>query len=207
MTRQFLSVLILVLATTWASAATDPTDSIPAKQPRYFFSFRTAILPCGDCQMDGKLTGLLSTVHGVRLNNTFSVGAGLGVTTAGGLWITPVFGHLKMNMFGKKKKNKLFAELNYGWAVAGSSYYENPGMTETTSCRRYLQPSIGYSIHYHDMRIGVLVGVQAIKLNTRYEYDGNSYTWGFDRTVQPTITDYKYEVSRLMVGLSVGWRD
>jgi hypothetical protein len=207
MTRPVIALLTLVLASTWASAATDPLDSIPAKQHRYFFSFRTAVLPCGYCEMDGKLTGLLSTVHGVRLNKTFSVGAGLGITTAGGLWITPVFGHLKMNLLGKNKKNKLFGELNYGWAFAGSSYFENEFMTETTSCRRYLQPSIGYSIHYHDMRIGVLVGVQAIKLNTRYEYGGYNDGWGFHRTATPTITDYQYEVSRLMVGLSVGWRD
>src|SRR5688572_12652330 len=111
MTRQLLLTVIMVLATTWASATADPRDSIPPKQPRYFFSFRTAVLPCGDCEMDGKLTGLLSTVHGVRLNKTFSAGAGVGITTAGGLWVTPVFGHLKMNMFGRNKTNKMFAEL------------------------------------------------------------------------------------------------
>ena len=202
-------VLAMLLATSfaWASIGS-PGDSITRKPSRYYFSVRSAILPCSTCNIDGKVIGLLSTVHGFKLNKTFGVGVGAGVTSSGNAWIVPVFGNFRMNMPVKKnRKNKMFFDLNYGWGLAPANYRETEFGSQSTTCRSYIQPSVGYSIGYHDMRIGIMLGSQAINMTTRSEYPGYSYGWGFTSTASPTVSEFKYAVTRMLVGISIGWKD
>lgn len=201
---RYVSIPIL-LSVCLAYAEANPGDSLVANPSRYFYSFRSGMVFCSECRMDGLASGLLSTVHGIRLNKTFAVGIGVGVTLAGNTWLAPIVGHAKMNLFGKK--NKVFVELNYGGALALFNYERSEYETRLTTCKTYFQPSIGYSIPYHDMRIGILVGIQALKLNTHYVYPGYNYSWGINRQGTPNTVDLAYQVSRMLIGLSIGFRD
>jgi len=197
--------IVAVLIASRASAAADPGDSI-ARPSRYFFSVRSAALLCNDCSFDGNAVSLLSTVHGFNLNKFFGVGLGAGITSATSTWVAPVFGNFRLNMPGKKK-NKLFIELNWGGAfIFGEEDPENGSLR--TKCKSYVQPSVGYAVNYHDLRIGVMVGLQSLNMLTRYDYP--SYRYGFGGLIKqgtPNSTEYGYDVTRFMVGVSLGWRD
>lgn len=211
MTR--LSYAILLLAATWATAANgNPPDSLIKKPSRYYLSFRSAILPCSTCEMDGKVVGLLTTVHGFKINETFGIGVGAGLTSAGNIWLVPVFGNLRINAPREAhKRNRLFLDLNYGRGLAPTYREEfNYGGSQTTECRGYVQPSIGYSIAYYDIRIGIMIGLQSVKMTTKAEYPGYYYSnWAFASSMVPTpnVTEFEYAAKRLMVGVSIGWRD
>jgi hypothetical protein len=212
MKQLLIAGALLVLTTTLASATNNnPADSLPSrKSSRYYLSVRSAILPCTSCRMDGKISGLLSTVHGFKLNRTFGVGVGAGLTSAGDVWLAPVFGNLRMNMDWKKeKKNKLFLEFNYGWGFSPTAEVAFPNGSQSTKCKRYFQPSIGYSIRYHDLRIGIMLGTQSVKMETRSEYQGYYYGYGIAdwRPSAPNVTEFEYVASRLLLGISIGWRE
>src|ERR1700741_4453567 len=107
--RYSLFAVAFLVAAVSIPASSQVADSIPKKQSRYFFSVRSSMLLCGDCDLDGNIVGQLSTVHGLRLNRTFDIALGTGITSVESAWVMPLFGNLRMNMYGKKrKKNKLF---------------------------------------------------------------------------------------------------
>lgn len=205
--RTFTTLLVVVVFGTVATA-TIPSDSLPKKPSRYYGSIRSAVLPCRSCYQDGKVTGLVSTVHGIRLNRNFSTGVGAGLTSSGSMWIVPVFGNVRMSMYGKKtNRNSLFLDFNYGWGLAPSNVRRDEFGSQTTKSRNYFQPSVGYSVAYHDLRIGFMLGLQYVRTSTIYEYPGYGYTWGLIRQASTSTTVYDYSVGRMLLGISIGWLD
>jgi hypothetical protein len=195
---------ILLFCFVAAQGAT-PADSIPRRDNRYFFSVRSGMALCTDCRFDGPATGYFSTIHGIRMTPGSRLGVGLGVTTAAARVIIPMFGSLSIDLLGKK--NKLFAEFNYGFARSLNGAIEQEGSTETVKVKSYWQPSIGYKIRYYDMRIGILAGIQSLKLKKTLTYPSWGGGWGIDRTGTPNSTELSYNASRFVIGLSIGWRD
>jgi hypothetical protein len=201
---RLLTAIVLLLSAVTAECAT-PADSVPRRASRYFFSVRSGMALCKDCALDGPATAYFSTIHGVRLTPGSHLGVGIGITTAAERVVVPLFGSLNINLFGKK--NKLFAEFNYGAAPSTAASIREEGWTETVKVRSYWQPSIGYKIKYYDMRIGILIGLQAMKLTQTMTYPGWNGGWGIPRPATQNSTALNYNASRFVVGLSVGWRD
>jgi hypothetical protein len=190
-----------------AAQGATPADSLIRRESRYFFSVRSGMALCADCQFDGPSTGYFSTVHGIRMTPGSRLGIGVGVTTAAERMIIPMFGSLSIDLLGKK--NKLFAEFNYGFARSPQGSIQAEGWTETVKVKSYWQPSIGYKIRYYDMRIGILAGIQSLKLKRTLTYPswGWGWGWGTTRPGTPNSTELTYNASRFVIGLSVGWRD
>jgi hypothetical protein len=201
---RILSLLLLI--TTIAVGQSIPTDSIVRKPGRYYFSARTGMTLCAECEVDGPTTGYINIVQGIRLTPGSRLGIGFGLMSASQRMILPLFGSFKFDLFGKK--NKVFFETNYGigTAIHGQTREERY-WTETVNARSYFQPSLGYSINYHDMKIGIHVGMQWLKMESVVSYPSWGWINDFQRGGTPNTTEFKYEVARMMVGMSIGWRD
>jgi hypothetical protein len=199
-------VLIIFLVTaTLCSAQRMPADSIVKKEGRYFFSARAGMTLCGACDIDGPTTGYLNIVQGIRLTPGSRLGVGFGLMSASQRVVVPIFGHFKVDLFGKK--NKLFVEANYGVGSAWAQTRDEQWWTETVKAKSYFQPSIGYSIKYHDLKIGILMGMQVLKMVSVLSYPSYGWIADYRRGGTPNTTEFKYDVSRVMVGMSIGWRD
>jgi hypothetical protein len=197
---------LLVLTTTIVAAQSTSPDSIVRKQGRYYFSARSGMTLCMECDIDGPTTGYINIVQGIRLTPGSRLGIGFGLMSASQRVIMPLFGSFKFDLFGKK--NKVFFETNYGVgaALAGRTV-EEQYWTEAVKAKSYFQPSIGYSIKYHDMKIGIHVGMQWLRMESVMSYPSWGWVPDYRSSGTPNTTEFKYEVARMVMGMSIGWRD
>lgn len=202
--------LLTVLAVFFSIAAAAGTDAdTVARKSRYYFAVRSGMAMCSDCEFDGPATGYLTTIHGIHLTPATRVGLGIGLTAAGEHLLVPVFGSLSADLVGKdyKKKNRLFVEFNYGIAGSPGKSPDIEGWTERVVPQAYIQPSIGYKIKYHDLNIGIMAGIQSVRLKRVFTSSSESWAWGMLRQGTPNSSELNYNVTRFTLGLSIGWRD
>jgi hypothetical protein len=198
-------IVVAVALAAALPAQANPGDSVVRRESRYVFSVRSGMAMCSTCTLDGPTSGYFNTVLGMRLTPGTRIGLGAGLTSASGTMIVPLFGSFKLNLFGKK--NKVFAEANYGFALSPRHDIDETSWTQTVKTKSYFQPSIGYSVPYHDMKLGVMLGIQSLKMVTTTTYPGSWWGWGTNRQGTPNSSEFRYNVTRLVVGFSVGWRD
>ena len=197
---------LLALTATIAGAQNIPADSVVKKEGRYYFSARSGMTLCMECEIDGPSTGYINIVQGIRLTPGSRLGIGVGLMSASQRVIMPLFGSFKFDLFGKK--NKIFFETNYGIGIGVHGRTQDEQYwTETVKARSYFQPSLGYSIKYHDLKIGIHLGMQWLKMSSVMSYPSWGWIGDYQRGGTPNTTEFNYEVSRLMLGMSIGWRD
>ena len=200
---RYTAAFVFVLFSIGATAG--ETDSLKQKPLRYAFTINSAMLFCKDCNIEGSLVAMPTTIHGIRYRE-LRLGAGIGYTSFGPVRSMPYFGSLSWDLFGKKRKSGLFVEFNYGGAHAwlGPSYDDR--YLKEVKAWGFIQASAGYAFHYYKLRLAVQAGFQSLKTRRTYVYgDPYSYPWGpgeFTLPAQQTITDYN--TRRAFLTLSIG---
>jgi len=182
------------------------TDSVVRKQSRYYFSARAGMTLCGECEIDGPTTGYINVVQGIRLSPGSRLGIGTGLMSASQRVIVPIFGSFKFDL-GNKRKNRMFVETNLGSGAALGRNKADQYWSESIKVRSYFQPSIGYSIKYHDLKIGIMLGMQWLNMVSTMSYPSYGWIADYGMAGSPNTTEFKYNVSRMTMGLSIGWND
>ncbi len=179
----------------------------PKRKSHYYFNFLSGTL-IGNSGINGEESATYSftTTHGVRLGNRLSVGVGLGFDSYWGWKAMPVFGSLSYDLLGKK--NRLFVQLNYGksWVKKAESQYEYG--TTTYNGGGMINPSLGYKIVYHDLRLYILAGFKMQKVNMYTEYPGY-YSYA-NRLIAPTpnssYSNTELSMNRAYFSIGFGWK-
>jgi hypothetical protein len=199
-------ILLIVMSEVALAGSFGPgsgEDTTVAKSPlRYFFNINSGMLFCHDCSVEGAFVAAPSTIHGIEYG-LWRLGGGVGLNSIGDARMMPYFGSLSTHIFGKKKRQGLILEFNYGgahaWTAGGQPEYGR--LTEITA-RNFLQASFGYGGYYHKMRIAVTIGVHQMDISKKYQYGvGAFYS---DYYYPPSFTVVEQKLKRFFVNLSFG---
>jgi len=144
-------------------------------------------------------------VEGIKIGKKLRVGAGVGLDSYFEWNMMPVYGSISYDLIGKK--NALYAELNYGGALASwrPLEYQEYGYQKTDAGKVYSY-GMGYRIKYEKLRISIGVGRKTQLVTSFYEYP--TYYWNNNNYVlgEPSRKTVKNEMNRLMLWLAVGWK-
>ncbi|MBK5278171.1 MAG: hypothetical protein JJE09_04830 [Bacteroidia bacterium] len=177
------------------------------KNSHYFFNFLSGTLIGGSGIYDSEIaTFSFSTTHGVRLGKRFGVGAGVGFDSYSSWKALPFFGTLSYDLLGKK--NRLFAQLNYGVSHVKKvkSQYEYGSTTHEGGTM--ISPSLGYKIVYGDLRLYISVGYKSQKIFLHSEYPAY-YSYAFSiRAPGPnsSFNDTALSLNRAYFSIGFGWK-
>jgi hypothetical protein len=202
MMRYAAAVVFLLCA---IGATAGETDSLKAKSLRYAFTINSAMLFCANCNIEGSLVAMPTTIHGIRYRK-LRAGAGVGYTSFGIIRSMPYFGSVSWDLFGRKRKSGLFVEFNYGGAHAWLSPSQNDRYLDEVKAWGFFQASAGYAFHYQKLRVALQAGFQSLKTRRTYVYgETYTYSWPTGDVIMPphqSITDY--DTRRFFLNLSVG---
>jgi hypothetical protein len=203
---KYATVLLFVLVPIAAMAEGNDSLKVKVKPIRYAFTLNSNVLFCRSCTTESSTVALPTTIHGIRWKQV-RIGAGVGYTSFGPIRVTPFFGSLTLNLFGKKKQNGVFVEFNYGGAHSWlASHLRNGEFLEDVRASNFSQLSAGYAFHYHGLRLAAQVGVHSLQTTRTFEI-GNSYTytWGMmDIIIPPRQERFDYETTRAFLAISIG---
>jgi hypothetical protein len=179
-------------------------DTTVAKVPlRYFFNINSGMLFCNECKLEGSVLAAPSTTHGLEYG-IFRLGAGVGFNSIGDVRLVPYYGSISMNLFSQKRRQGVILEFNYGsarsWVTTSTDqfYY----LTEARA-KNFVQPSFGYGLYYHKMRIALTLGWQRLDITKKYQYSEGYYA--ADSTYYPSsYTEISQRLNRFFVNLSLG---
>lgn len=194
-------------------------DSVQQKQPgnsRYFFRIQSGLLIgsqeihdwCSECHSLKSLDFSAATVHGMTVGRSkrLRVGGGLGIDTYEG-WITlPVFASASWDLL--RKKNAFFVQVDYGTPLKAwkRTPYDEYGLESYQSAMMF-NPAVGYRIHYHDVRLALMMGYKRQVINSYYEYPTYYWDAALGQLVgDPSTMQLKETLNRMMITLSVGWK-
>jgi hypothetical protein len=200
-----ITILILILLTGLAAHAQNINpDSIRNGRVEYYFQIQSgALVGCSNCS-NGKEIGFSgSTTHGVKLGRKLRIGAGVGLDSYYEWNIVPLFGSISWDLFGKK--NALFAELNYGEALASRrhQYFQEYGYAYSKGGQSY-SFGLGYRIKYDRVRISCGIARKTQFMTSYYEYP--TYYWNNNDYIlgEPSNKKVNIEMNRLVVWIAVG---
>jgi hypothetical protein len=187
-------------------AMADGSDSLKVRPVRYVFTLNSNVLFCGNCVTESSVVALPTTIHGIRWKQ-LRVGAGIGYTSFGPVRAMPYFGSVTLNLFGKKRHNGIFVELNYGAAHAWvAPQVMNGDYVEEVKASNFAQLSAGYAFHFHGLRLAAQAGMHWLQTTRTYAY-GRPYTywWGTqDLIVPPQTFSTHYQTARGFLSISIG---
>jgi hypothetical protein len=167
-------ILIIIIAVGLTDALHASPDGVKKDSTRskpmlgYFFNVGVGgMIGCSNCSMTGKLVNFtLTTVHGIRIGDRLSVGAGVGFDQYENWKTMPLYGSASWDLFGRK--NKVFVQMNYGYAsgwinkaVEGYGYKKSSG-------GQFIYPAIGYSVHQGKLRINFTAGYKRQTVEADY---------------------------------------
>jgi len=202
--------IILLVASLIAFVTTDAQnvnqDSLRNRKVEYYYQFQSgALIGCTTCSDGKQISFSGSTTHGIKIGEKLRVGAGVGLDSYFEWNTMPVYGSVSWDLIGKK--NALYAELNYGGALASwrSLEYQEYGYQKTDAGKVYSY-GMGYRIKYENLRISIGVGRKTQLVTSFYEYP--TYYWNNNNYVlgEPSRKTVKNEMNRLMLWLAVGWK-
>ena len=202
--------IILLVASLIAFVTTDAQnvnqDSLRNRKVEYYYQFQSgALIGCTTCSDGKQISFSGSTTHGIKIGEKLRVGAGVGLDSYFEWNTMPVYGSVSWDLIGKK--NALYAELNYGGALASwrSLEYQEYGYQKTDAGKVYSY-GMGYRIKYEKLRISIGVGRKTQLVTSFYEYP--TYYWNNNNYVlgEPSRKTVKNEMNRLMLWLAVGWK-
>lgn len=198
-------VLILLLLTEIAAhSQKHPKDSLRKERVEYYFQIQSgALIGCSTCS-SGKVIGFSgATTHGVKIGRKLRVGAGVGFDSYYEWNTVPLFGSISWDLIGKK--NALFAEINFGGALASwrNQYFQEYGYAHSKEGKMY-SGGLGYRIKYDRIRISAGVARKTQLMNSYYEYP--TYYWNNNNYIvgEPSKKTVKSEMNRLVVWIAVG---
>lgn len=172
----------------------------------YFFNVQAgSLIGCNECKVGKEVTFSTSTLHGVQLGKRLRVGGGIGFDSYRDWQAIPFFGSVAFDLVGKK--NKVFAQINYGWAKAWKPFEDNVyGFKEAKGGESYTM-SLGYRIHYGAVRMAILLGYKLQRAEAKYEYPYFIYNNTLPPEILPgssrTVSE---KMNRFALSLSVGWK-
>lgn len=197
-----LGVIIGVVAQSHAG----DRDSLSVKKTEYYFQFQSGMLiGCSSCSDGKQITYSGSTTHGIKIGRKLRAGVGVGLDSYFEWNTMPVFGNVSWDIVGKK--NALFAEVNYGAALAAwrTLNFQEYGFQYSKAGQVYSY-SLGYRMKYDKMRISMGVGRKTQFITSHYKYP--TFYWNNNRYVEGDSSSktIKNEMNRLMVYLAIGWK-
>lgn len=177
----------------------------------YFFNVQVgSLIGCNDCGKGRDVTFSATTVQGVTLGRKLRVGAGVGFDSYANWQTLPVFGSISWDVIGNKNKNAVFLQLSYGWAHPWFvrkdlyTYYASDPFGGVAG-GRMINPSIGYRLKYHDLKVSIGIGYKYQRIF--YKSDPYSGCPGCYVYHAPTENlDITQEINRLQMMMSVGWK-
>lgn len=176
----------------------------------YFFNVQAgSLIGCNDCGKGRDVTFSVATTHGVTVGKKLRGGLGVGFDSYANWQTLPVFASLSLDLIGNRDKNALFIQLNYGWAhpwfVRNNLYnYYTSDPYHGVYGGRMVNPSIGYRLKYHDLKLSFGVGYKYQRIF--YRSDPGYCAWcDFYHTSYQNF-DITQEINRLQLMMSVGWR-
>jgi hypothetical protein len=177
----------------------------------YFFTVQTgSLIGCNDCSRGQEVTFSASTSHGVTVGKKFRGALGVGFDSYNSWQALPIFTSVSWDLIGNKNKNAVYIQMNYGWShpwfIKNGSYnnYLNDPYTDVSG-GRMINPSIGYRMKYHDLKLSIGVGYKF----QRISYKSASYYYGCpmcDVQVPTQTLGVTQDFNRLQLMMSVGWK-
>lgn len=181
-------------------------DSV--KQERlfsYFFTVQTgALVGCNECKVGKEVTFSSSTIHGIKVGKKLRVGAGLGFDSYAQWQAIPLFGSVSWDLLGKR--NKLFTQINYGYARAWKPFKEQEFGLKDMRGGTAFSAMLGYRINYGDIHMALLAGYKFQSATANYEYGYYSWLSSFRNYETSTQQTVKENMNRFAISLAVGWR-
>jgi len=177
-------------------------DTVAEHKSKYYFYLQSgALARSGSNQRLSPVHFSASMVHGIRVNNRYKLGFGVGADYYEIRRLTPVFVSFSADLVASK--NKLFIEFNYGGSFA-SPLTEVFGY-DHSEFARMAYPLIGYSIHSENLSIGFVAGYKFQRIVDHYMYPRQTFVAdpfpsGENRTT------YQIDMSRLSLAVRIGWR-
>lgn len=182
-----------------------------AKLIEYFFNIQSGTLVgCNDCNKGKEFTFSAATVQGLTISNKFRVGIGVGFDSYQNWQTLPLYGMASWDLIGKKTKNALFVQMNYGWAhswFVRNGSYSNYSYDPFSAVNggRMVNPQIGYRISYYNLRLSLIAGYkfQRISYKKPGYYYSNCPTCDFP---QQSFDEVTQDMNRVQLMMSVGWK-
>jgi hypothetical protein len=176
----------------------------------YFFNVQMgSLIGCNNCGNGRDVTFTTATTHGVTIGKKLRTGLGIGFDSYANWQTLPVFGSVSFDLIGNKKSNAVFVQLNYGWAhpwfVRNNLYnYYTSDPYGGIAGGRMINPSIGYRLKYHEMKLSIGVGYKYQRIFYKSEpyYACPACLY----QAPQNALDVTQEMNRLQVIMSVGWR-
>lgn len=182
-----------------------PVDSLRSSRNQYFYSIRSGtLIGCKGCSRENQITFAATTIHGIKFKDTWSLGIGTGFNSYASWQTMPFFGSAAVDL---GKKNKLFFELDYGYAKAWLS----EGATKEYGYKnahggRMVSPLVGYKVRYHDLRIYIVAGYSFQRVVSNYEYPNQAWVNNQLVQIEPNRKRVATEFNRLLLQIGFGWR-
>ena len=175
----------------------------------YFFNVQAgSLIGCNDCGKGKDVTFSVTTTHGVTIGKKLRGGLGIGFDSYANWQTLPVFLSASWDVIGNKNQNAVFLQMNYGWAhpwfVRNNlyNYYQTDPYTDVSG-GQMINPSVGYRLKYHDLRVSILVGYKYQRLS----YKSIPYYSCLACYMLPNQNlEINQDMNRLQVMMSVGWK-
>lgn len=172
----------------------------------YFGILQTgALAGCRDCVNEHGVSFSSTLTNGVTLGRKLRAGFGLGIDSYRDWETMPLFGMVAWDVIGNIDRNGLFIAFAAGTSKAWRENTLNEYGLEHVKGGRMLAPQIGYRIRYHDVSLGLSLGIRSQRVFTFYEYPNWIWT-GADYQQMTARYSVKQDMSRLQIVVSVGWR-
>lgn len=186
------------------------SDSVQRRESHYFNSIRSGMLGgCSDCAIPDRVAFSATTIHGIKVNDTWSWGIGTGFNSYSGWQVMPFFLSMAADLRMKNtySRNKAFVEFNYGISKAWPGKLERYEYgLESTRGGRILQPAIGYRVHYHDVRLYFVLGYSNQRVQKNFAYPNQAWVNGKIVELEPNRVEERVVYRRLLLQIGFGWK-
>jgi len=202
-----LALILLITVSGFAAFSQQQSlDSISRSRIESFIQIQSAaMVGCNACSNGKEISFSGTTKLGIKVARKWRTAMSVGLDSYFEWNIIPIFGTLSWDVIGKK--NKLYAEFNYGGALVSwrnSNYWEY-GLKDTSGGRMYSY-GIGYRLNYDKVNFSIGIGHKTQWVTTYYEYP--TYYWDVNNYVigDPTRRTVKTELNRMMIWFAFGWQ-
>ncbi len=186
-------------------------ESINPKTVGYFFNLQMGpLIGCNDCGKGNDVTFSFATMHGVTIGKKWRGGVGAGFDSYTNWHTIPAYAMVSWDLIGNKNKNAVYLQFAYGWAhpwFIRNGEYNYYATDPFTSVRggRMINPSIGYRLNYHDLKLSIGVGYKFQRIfykSRQYYYCGPAC----DLIGPYQNLEITQDFNRVQVMMSVGWK-
>jgi hypothetical protein len=182
-----------------------------SKMVEYFFNLQMgSLIGCNDCGKGKDVTSSFATTHGVTVGKKWRGGVGTGFDSYTNWHTIPLYAMASWDLIGNKNRNAVYLQLAYGWAhpwfIRNGEYnYYTSDPFNSIKGGRMINPSIGYRLKYHDLKLSVGVGYKFQRIF--YKSDQPYYCGPACDFRGPSQNhEITQDFNRVQVMMSVGWK-